>query len=70
MDVGKNLWSSNSVLTKPSLSIPRVGARGAHHLSRCRLRAFPVPGLVGMQENYFLKDYFDCLGPIPLATQR
>lgn len=37
---------------------------------RCRLRASPATGLVGMQENAFLNDYFECLGFLPLASAR
>ena len=37
---------------------------------RCRLSASPATGLVGMQENAFLSDYFACLGFLPLASAR
>ena len=37
---------------------------------RCRLGASPATGLVGMQENGFLSDFFGCVGFLPLATQR
>ena len=37
---------------------------------RCRLSASPATGLVGMQENAFLGDYFGCMGFMPLTTQR
>ena len=38
--------------------------------SRCRLSASPATGMVGMQENVFLGDFFGCLGILPLATER
>ncbi|CAN0282355.1 unnamed protein product, partial [Ascophyllum nodosum] len=38
-------------------------------LARCKLRASPATGLVGMRENYFLKDYFGYLGLVELTTQ-
>ena len=41
---------------------------GAAH--RCRLSASPATGLVGMQENAFLSDFFGCVGFLPLTTQR
>ncbi|CAN0460164.1 unnamed protein product, partial [Ectocarpus sp. 8 AP-2014] len=31
-------------------------------LKRCRLSASPATGLVGMQENAFLSDFFGCNG--------
>jgi len=37
---------------------------------RIRLSASPATGLVGMQENGFLSDFFGCIGFLPLATQR
>ncbi|CAM9106405.1 unnamed protein product, partial [Laminaria digitata] len=37
-------------------------------LKRCRLSPSPATGLVGMQENAFLNDYFGCLGFLPLAS--
>ncbi|CAM9144154.1 unnamed protein product [Ectocarpus sp. 8 AP-2014] len=43
------------------------GAHLAH--GRCRLSASPATGLVGMQENSFLSDFFACLGFLPLTTQ-
>ncbi|CAM9336970.1 unnamed protein product, partial [Hapterophycus canaliculatus] len=36
---------------------------------RLRLRASPATGLVGMQENIFLCDFFGSMGFMPLATQ-
>ncbi|CAM9196670.1 unnamed protein product, partial [Ectocarpus fasciculatus] len=36
--------------------------------SRFRLGASPATGLVGMQENAFLSDYFGCVGILPLTT--
>ncbi|CAN0339839.1 unnamed protein product, partial [Ectocarpus fasciculatus] len=36
---------------------------------RCRLSASPATGLVGMQENVFLCDFFGCLGILPLTTE-
>ncbi|CAM9385332.1 unnamed protein product [Ectocarpus sp. 8 AP-2014] len=35
---------------------------------RCRLSASPAAGLVGMQENAFLSDFFGCVGFLPLTT--
>ncbi|CAN0384642.1 unnamed protein product, partial [Scytosiphon promiscuus] len=37
---------------------------------RCRLRASPATGLVGMQENAFLSDFFGCVGFLPLTNER
>ncbi|CAM9723979.1 unnamed protein product [Scytosiphon promiscuus] len=36
---------------------------------RCRLRASPATGLVGMQENAYLSDFFCCVGFLPLANE-
>eukprot|EP00903_Cladosiphon_okamuranus_P015987 g14765.t2 len=55
-----------------------VGAEGAARsrgpddmaLKRCRLSASPATGLVGMEENLFLSDFFACLGFLPLTTER
>lgn len=38
-------------------------------LLRCRMSASPATGLVGMEENVFLGDFFGCLGVLPLATE-
>ncbi|CAM9311543.1 unnamed protein product [Ectocarpus sp. 12 AP-2014] len=38
-------------------------------LKRFRLSASPATGLVGMQENAFLSDFFGCVGFYPLTTQ-
>ncbi|CAN0202426.1 unnamed protein product, partial [Ectocarpus sp. 12 AP-2014] len=38
-------------------------------LKRCKFRASPATGLVGMRENTFLGDFFACVGFIPLTTQ-
>ncbi|CAM9167672.1 unnamed protein product, partial [Ectocarpus fasciculatus] len=35
---------------------------------RFRLSASPATGLVGMQENAFLSDFFGCVGLLPLTT--
>ncbi|CAM9567130.1 unnamed protein product, partial [Hapterophycus canaliculatus] len=35
----------------------------------CRLRASPATGLVGMQENAFLSDFFGCVGFLPLTNE-
>ncbi|CBN75496.1 hypothetical protein Esi_0111_0052 [Ectocarpus siliculosus] len=35
---------------------------------RCRLSASPATGLVEMQENTFLSDFFGCIGFLPLTT--
>ncbi|CAN0121203.1 unnamed protein product, partial [Ectocarpus fasciculatus] len=37
-------------------------------LTRCRLSASPATGLVGMQENAYLSDFFGCVGCLPLTT--
>ncbi|CAM9403759.1 unnamed protein product, partial [Ectocarpus sp. 8 AP-2014] len=37
-------------------------------IARFRLSASPATGLVGMQENAFLKDFFGCVGLLPLTT--
>ncbi|CBN75415.1 expressed unknown protein [Ectocarpus siliculosus] len=37
-------------------------------LKRFRLNASPATGLVGMQENVFLSDFFGCVGFLPLTT--
>ncbi|CBN75398.1 expressed unknown protein [Ectocarpus siliculosus] len=39
-------------------------------MKRFRLSASPAIGLVGMQENTFLTDFFGCVGFLPLTTQR
>ncbi|CAM9902765.1 unnamed protein product, partial [Laminaria digitata] len=36
---------------------------------RCRLSPSPATGLVGMQENSFLSDYFNCVGFLPFTSQ-
>ncbi|CAN0200762.1 unnamed protein product [Ectocarpus sp. 8 AP-2014] len=36
---------------------------------RFRLSVSPATGLVGMQENVFLSDFFSCFGFLPLTTQ-
>lgn len=41
-----------------------------HCNPRCRLSASPATGLVGIQENAFLSDYFECLGLFPLVSER
>ncbi|CAM9966772.1 unnamed protein product [Scytosiphon promiscuus] len=38
-------------------------------LKRCRLSASPATGLVGMEENFFLSDFFSCVGFLPLTTE-
>ncbi|CAM9748894.1 unnamed protein product [Scytosiphon promiscuus] len=42
---------------------------GSMPLKRCRLSPSPATGLVGLQENVFLSDFFGCLGFLPLATE-
>ncbi|CAM9281330.1 unnamed protein product [Ectocarpus sp. 8 AP-2014] len=37
-------------------------------LKRFRLSASPATGLVGMEENAFLNDFFGCVGFLPLTT--
>ncbi|CAN0382667.1 unnamed protein product [Ectocarpus sp. 12 AP-2014] len=39
-------------------------------MKRFRLSASPATGLVGMQENAFLTDFFGCVGFLPLTTRR
>ncbi|CAM9097618.1 unnamed protein product [Hapterophycus canaliculatus] len=36
---------------------------------RCRFRASPATGLVGMQENAFLSDFFGCVGFLTLTDE-
>ncbi|CAM9724096.1 unnamed protein product [Scytosiphon promiscuus] len=36
---------------------------------RCTMRPSPATGLVGMEENAFLGDFFGCVGFMPLTTQ-
>ncbi|CAN0123755.1 unnamed protein product [Ectocarpus sp. 6 AP-2014] len=43
-------------------------ACGMLPLKRFRLNASPATGLVGMQENTFLSDFFGCVGFLPLTT--
>eukprot|EP00752_Nemacystus_decipiens_P005061 g4595.t1 len=43
--------------------------RGTTIIKRCRLSASPATGLVGMQENLFLSDFFGCIGFLPLTTE-
>ncbi|CBN75414.1 expressed unknown protein [Ectocarpus siliculosus] len=43
-------------------------ACGMLPLKRFRLSASPATGLVGMQENTFLSDFFGCVGFLPLTT--
>ncbi|CAN0140050.1 unnamed protein product, partial [Ectocarpus sp. 12 AP-2014] len=43
-------------------------ACGMLPLKRFRLSASPATGLVGMQENAFLSDFFGCVGFLPLTT--
>ncbi|CAN0185752.1 unnamed protein product [Scytosiphon promiscuus] len=38
-------------------------------LKRCRLRASPATGLVGMHENAFISDFFGCVGFLPLTNE-
>eukprot|EP00752_Nemacystus_decipiens_P004732 g4313.t1 len=55
----------------PAVPDTRVAAiePGSISLKRCRLGASPATGMVGMQENDFLADFFRCLGMLPLATE-
>ncbi|CAM9619262.1 unnamed protein product, partial [Ectocarpus sp. 12 AP-2014] len=39
-------------------------------LKRYRFSASPATGLVGMQENVFLSNFFGSVGFLPLATRR
>ncbi|CAM9951534.1 unnamed protein product [Ectocarpus fasciculatus] len=45
-----------------------LGSSAVLPWKRCRLSASPATGLVGMQENTFLSDFFGCNGFLPLAT--
>ncbi|CAM9966701.1 unnamed protein product [Scytosiphon promiscuus] len=64
----------------PSAQLAAVRARGpASHsllqghatptLKRARLRASPATGLLGMEENVFLCDFFGSIGFMPFTTQ-
>eukprot|EP00752_Nemacystus_decipiens_P010138 g9034.t1 len=44
-------------------------ASGMLSFKRCRLSASPATGLVGMQENSFLSNFFACVGFLPLTTR-
>ncbi|CAN0213817.1 unnamed protein product [Scytosiphon promiscuus] len=49
-----------------------TGALPGHRmlpLKRCRLRASPATGLVGMQENAFLSYFFNCVGFLSLTDE-
>ncbi|CAN0001263.1 unnamed protein product [Ectocarpus fasciculatus] len=39
-------------------------------IKRCRFSSSPATGLVGMQENVFLSNFFGSVGFLPLATRR
>lgn len=41
-----------------------------NELTRCRLTASPATGLVGMEENSLLSDYFSCMGFISPTSER
>eukprot|EP00903_Cladosiphon_okamuranus_P015988 g14766.t1 len=45
-----------------------LGHKNILPFKRCRLSASPATGLVGMQENNFLSDFFGCVGFLPLTT--
>ncbi|CAN0486512.1 unnamed protein product, partial [Ectocarpus sp. 8 AP-2014] len=51
----------------------KLGARhdGSEHvvMKRYRFSASPATGLVGMQENVFLSNFFDSVGFLPLTTR-
>ncbi|CAN0483741.1 unnamed protein product [Ectocarpus sp. 12 AP-2014] len=49
-------------------SFGTLPAGGVLTLKRFRLGASPATGLVGMQENAFLNDFFGCVGLLPLTT--
>ncbi|CAM9912130.1 unnamed protein product [Ectocarpus sp. 4 AP-2014] len=55
------------LLSSTSCAVLRRG--GMLSFKRCRLSASPATGLVGMQENSFLSDFFGCVGFLPLTTQ-
>ncbi|CAN0563035.1 unnamed protein product, partial [Ectocarpus sp. 12 AP-2014] len=46
-----------------------ASADGMLPLTRFRLSASPATGLVGMQDNAFLSDFFGCIGFLPPTTQ-
>ncbi|CAN0123290.1 unnamed protein product [Ectocarpus sp. 6 AP-2014] len=46
-----------------------LATSGRLPLARFGLSASPATGLVGMQENAFLSDFFGCVGFLPLTTQ-
>ncbi|CAB1103083.1 unnamed protein product [Ectocarpus sp. CCAP 1310/34] len=52
-------------------SAPAVAASACEMLAlkRCKFKASPATGLVGMPENTFLGDFFACVGFVPLTTQ-
>ncbi|CAM9343803.1 unnamed protein product [Ectocarpus sp. 12 AP-2014] len=49
-------------------SFGALHASGMLPLKRFKLSASPATGLVGMQENVFLSDFFGCVGFLPLTT--
>lgn len=56
---------SYALLTMSSFAFDRMSSG-----NRCRLRPSPATGLVGMQENAFLSDFFGCVGFLPLTDER
>ena len=56
----------NAILSVPTLCTFTLTCCCA----RCRFSASPATGLVGMQENGFLSDFFGCVGFLPLTTRR
>ncbi|CAM9465409.1 unnamed protein product, partial [Ectocarpus fasciculatus] len=58
--------SSAQVLLETSIG---ASSDGMPPMKRYRLSASPATGLVGMQENAFLSDFFGCVGFLPLTTQ-
>jgi len=59
---------SNSL--RHELDTQLTASRHSSQLCRCRWSASPATGLVGMEENGFLRDFFGCAGFLPLTTQR
>ncbi|CAM9597989.1 unnamed protein product [Ectocarpus sp. 13 AM-2016] len=53
---------------KQSVQPGALVACGMMPLKRFRLSASPATGLVGMQENAFLSDFFACVGFVPLTS--
>ncbi|CAM9904165.1 unnamed protein product [Ectocarpus fasciculatus] len=51
------------------VTVKRYYRLSSRPISHFLLSASPATGLVGMQENTFLSDFFSCFGFLPLTTQ-